>query len=693
MNCKAQLIFPVLLYTLITASEGLNSDSLAELSFGDLMDVEVSVTTKKERSILDAPGMVTSFNKSDIQKLGYYTLGELADITPGYSRSYLYGEQGFETRGLKVSSFNNNRHLVLVDGIPVNHVRANKAPAGRELSLFSAQQVEFLRGPASSLYGTGAYYGVINITPYSPEIKGTYFDSRIGFGGPIPERIADMHIAHRSRNTQLFASASYYQNESGKYTTGSGTEHIYWDDTKALSLQGAYRLVDGPLRGLGAGVFYFDRTSGLGEHWNGDFSHQLNNLRWETYITYLRMKRDITDMLRVDSYFKYNRSTETGDFTPLSDSAYHNYNGTGELFYEYSVPINDFQYYLDLGYEGTYVSITGGLDFDWRYQLSGNEGSYSYYITADSAEHPYVEEEILSIRSDDFITTSLFGQIEGEIPLLEGLLITGGVRYDMGKGGTNTYSQLSPRLGIVQKFTPFLNLKVLYGTALLAPGIKEISLNDEVKNRAPELKEKITDLSAETFQTLESGLLFFNTFKTTQNLVNVKVELTGFVNRTLNEIKDIKLTSGSNKIENAFVNSNDTLQTYGIECEIKSEVDFGLGFFGNYSYAKAQNKAGNSPVDIPLHKVNGGITYSSRKSGMYGSLIGRYVHEFSTSEGAYLNGYTVADVTLGWNSPFHVGAEIHMTNILNEQVIYPQESTPLIPLRERQVSLSLTASF
>lgn len=690
-------MFKILCVVLISVSliypAEVSSDSLAELSFADLMNVEVTVASKKKESIFDAPGIISSYSAEDIQSLGYYTLKELGSITPGYSTTYLYGEQGFETRGVMTSSFNNNRHLILVDGIPVNHARANKAPIGEELSLFSAERVEFLRGPASALYGTGAYYGVVNIIPYIPQFKGTEFHSRLGFGGSVHERKADVFVTHRGEKNEYYSSVTYYQNEATKrfIGTSSNENHRYWDDTKALSFQGNFRLREGSLKGLGAGGYYFKRASGLGEHWNGDFSHELNDLQWETFIAYLRYKRNITDLLKVDTYLKYNRSTETGWFTPFSTESYLNYNGTGEVLYSYEVPVNYYEYNLTLDHKTPFATISGGVNFDWKYQAGADGGTSFYVVVADSGD-PYVIEETPIKRSADYTTASIFIQISGEVPVLEGLLLTGGVRNDMGKGGENNYTQLSPRLGAVQRITEYLNLKLLYGTALLAPGIKEIGLNEEVLNQAPELSSQVGDLDAETFSTFEAGVVFHHSLKTKKNLFNVKAEVAGFYNRSLNEIKSKQFVTES-KTENAFINTNDTLTSRGVECELRAAVDFGVGVWGNYSYARAYDRFNQRPEDIPYHKINGGITYRSEQTGLYGSLTGRYVKEYSRIIGNYLHGYSVADIAVGWISSVGIGVDLQMSNVLNEMYHYPIGGEPSIPMEERQVMLSLTAHF
>src|SRR6187402_390222 len=92
-----------------------------------LLNMNVSVASKKEERVSEAPGSVTAYSDKDIARTGYYTLSDLANITVGYSAFSAIGEKTFETRGQKSDGFDNNKHLVLIDGIPFSHTRANRA--------------------------------------------------------------------------------------------------------------------------------------------------------------------------------------------------------------------------------------------------------------------------------------------------------------------------------------------------------------------------------------------------------------------------------------------------------------------------------------------------------------------------------------------------------------------------------------
>src|SRR5258708_21193240 len=159
-----------------------------DLALAELLNMSATVATKSSAAISRSPGVVTVYSDADMRRFGYNTLGDLADVTAGYSSYSIYGESVFETRGQKAGGFVNNKHLVLIDGIPVNHGRGNKAMADENFPLFFASRVEFLKGPASALYGTGAFFGVVNIAPKELEERGFRAEWRAGLGSNQGEK-------------------------------------------------------------------------------------------------------------------------------------------------------------------------------------------------------------------------------------------------------------------------------------------------------------------------------------------------------------------------------------------------------------------------------------------------------------------------------------------------------------------------
>ena len=149
-------------------------DDLSELSLEQLMQVKVEKVVTASRfsqRVTEAPASMTVITSDDIRKYGYRTLADVLRSVPGlyvsYDRNYSYlGVEGFNRPG----DFN-SRVLLMIDGHRLNDNIFDTAAIGSELPLDIdlIDHIEFMRGPGSSLYGSNALFGVINIITRRPE--------------------------------------------------------------------------------------------------------------------------------------------------------------------------------------------------------------------------------------------------------------------------------------------------------------------------------------------------------------------------------------------------------------------------------------------------------------------------------------------------------------------------------------------
>lgn len=138
---------------------------LTELPIEALLQIEVLGASKFPQRITEAPSAVSLVTREDIQTFGYRTLGEaLASVRGVYTtndRNYRYlGIRGFARPGDY-----NTRALLLVDGYRINDNIYDYAPIGLEfpLDISLVERIEFVPGPSSSLYGSSAFFGVVNV--------------------------------------------------------------------------------------------------------------------------------------------------------------------------------------------------------------------------------------------------------------------------------------------------------------------------------------------------------------------------------------------------------------------------------------------------------------------------------------------------------------------------------------------------
>jgi outer membrane receptor for ferrienterochelin and colicins len=127
----------------------------------------VRAASKELLSVDEAPASTTVISQEELRAFGYTTLAEalagVRGIFVSDDRMYTYlGVRGFAPPGDL-----NTRVLILWDGHAVNDVWAGQGYAARDLAvdLEEVDRIEVVRGPGSALYGTSAFFAVINVVP------------------------------------------------------------------------------------------------------------------------------------------------------------------------------------------------------------------------------------------------------------------------------------------------------------------------------------------------------------------------------------------------------------------------------------------------------------------------------------------------------------------------------------------------
>jgi len=718
-NLDSTIVYPI--YDTVSPK-----NDLLEFPMSDVTNMRVTVASKKEEKISEAPSSITAYSSSDIENFGYYTLSDLATITSGYNVTYQYGEAGFVTRGLTAGGFENNKHLLLIDGIPVNFARSYKAQIQEELPLFFAQRVEFLKGPASSLYGVSAFSGVVSVISKDPSSNGTIAESKFS-GGTLYGNLRAMgNILHRTNNGISTLSIGFYTKNSSGADIDSMTHHTsnlpfpnrkYWDKNTSIFLKTSHKILDGTLRGTTIGLIYMSREGGLGEMWY-DFSTEINKITWKTLVPYIKYQRSLTRKLSINSYLKGNNSIEDGSYA---------FGPTHYTFAKDSLPQNGASYYkastinvealAELRYDiNTRTSAIAGINFDRRVE-QGNPNSYAYHIDypdTTGTKVPYDTTFFYPLthdfkdRSAYFNTFSGYLQIQKIIPLLSGLNITGGFRYDNGKivpqhynSQNYTYTRFSPRIAIVQKINSRLNLKLIHSQALRAPSIKEVDLASqflyEVSTKRGDTTITLPTIKAERIITYEAGLNYSTSI--------IAVSASIFYNNIHNTIarKYVEIANKKTVIPGTLIlNQPAAVKSQGIEIDVVGVISKQLKVFSNYTYIYSLSKdtSGHYGAGVPLSQINGGITYNiPGKHNFRGSLIVKHVN-------GYLKGLTTKSTTpsftfIDLNTIFpiteNVSIEVQVRNLLNQKVYISTQNSYsnnyLIPLPGRSFLFTLALNF
>ncbi|MBM4319012.1 MAG: hypothetical protein FJ125_03415 [Deltaproteobacteria bacterium] len=151
-----------------------------ELEEYELSEERVITATRFEQKVVEAPAIVQIFSAKRFRELGIETVADALRLLAGvYVRPWRTSQWTAIFRG--TLSTDNNKFLLLVDGVPWRDAVYGWAWIDRYLTLANVRQIEVIRGPGSAMYGSNAFAGVINIiTRRGEHLRGTQAGAMVG---------------------------------------------------------------------------------------------------------------------------------------------------------------------------------------------------------------------------------------------------------------------------------------------------------------------------------------------------------------------------------------------------------------------------------------------------------------------------------------------------------------------------------
>jgi iron complex outermembrane receptor protein len=149
----------------------IKGQDLSELDLAALLENVVVTATKSEIGEDRAPAITTVIDREEIQRWGYQSVDEVLRHVAGV---YVVNDHiipNLAVRGISGGLRSESGLVkVMIDGHSVTFRSSAGNWLGPELVPLSAvQQIEIIRGPASSLYGADAFLGVINVVTRRPD--------------------------------------------------------------------------------------------------------------------------------------------------------------------------------------------------------------------------------------------------------------------------------------------------------------------------------------------------------------------------------------------------------------------------------------------------------------------------------------------------------------------------------------------
>jgi len=167
----------------------------------------VTSVSKKEENIYETPATALLISEKQLKERGYLDLEAVLHDLPGFDISRSNGNLYTHAYQRGYRSINTNRTLFLIDGVEENDLWSSNVYLSRQYALSNIKNIEIIYGPASTMYGSNAFLGVINVITKEPSDfiqpgKSVGFDIRTGYGS-YNTKFVDGTFALRSKNNNI----------------------------------------------------------------------------------------------------------------------------------------------------------------------------------------------------------------------------------------------------------------------------------------------------------------------------------------------------------------------------------------------------------------------------------------------------------------------------------------------------------
>lgn len=448
VSCRKKAVALALLACAGAARAG--APDLTTLPLEHLLAMEVYSASKFVQKASQAPAVVTVISAADIRRYGWRTLADVARSVRGlyvsYDRNYSYlGQRGF----LRPGDYN-TRFLLLVDGNRVNDAVYDQAPMGGEfpVELELIERIEFVPGPGSSIHGSNAFFGVINVvTKKTADLPGTRATLEAGSANARKASVstswrvaggAELLLAasvHRSAGRDQYYPE--FDHPGQHHGVAQGLDYEHGERLLARATGGPFSLTVMHARRV-KGV----PTASFAQPFNDPRSHTVDrqsylNAAWHTHSPGPEQLKARAFWGAYDSVGAY---VNDGDLTLNRDGSSARWWG------------------LDVALVSTRRAghtLMAGLDYQRDYRLH----QFTYTIA------PY------TLFLDDRRHTARSGlYLQDEVALSTQTMLNLGLRHDRSSGLAGV---TSPRVAVIHRIGQETTLKLISGSAFRAPNAFE----------------------------------------------------------------------------------------------------------------------------------------------------------------------------------------------------------------------------
>lgn len=572
----------------------------------DLQQVVITAT-RSEKLLSEIPIPMTIIDKEQIEQMGSLRLSDVLQEQTGLTLIQEHGQ------GIQLQGFDPDYTLILIDGEPIIGRTAGTLELSR-IAVGNIERIEIIKGASSSLYGSEALAGVINIITKSP--KGTEGSISARYG---TNQTSDLALSFQTKKDKLTITAfanrygsngyDFTPNSYGKtvepfhnYTFQSKISYSFTDKI-SLSVSGRY-FEENQIGRFDLGTEEkSDKVSGDGKVKDYNI---LSNLDWR-----------ITQKWR--TYFR------------LYYSAYQT---DSKLLYENDNSVYDETFFDQTFFRPEFQSV---YSFNEKHFLTAGIGSVNESVSSTRyTDKKYLQTNYIFAQHEFFITDKSN--------------ITLGARFDSHSIYGN---QLSPKIASYYQISPKIRLTVSAGMGFKTPDFRQLYLNftnnvvgysvfgtEEIKQGVADLQQAgqiaeivlnpddIKEIKAESSVSYNIGIKYTPTARL--------ILKANFFRNNVDNLIETQVVARKTNGQNLFSYTNlNSIFTQGMETELNysilspsSNSSSSLTFSAGYQYLEAKDKTVLEEIKDGNYFARNPETLETKRLSKsdYGGLMGRSNH-------------------------------------------------------------------
>lgn len=658
----------------VMASHGLYAsfdDLFGDAAFFQVEEEMASVASRYAQRVDQTPAMITVVTEEQIRNMGAENLPDILKTIPGVEvHRTMGGYYNVAFRGIRGTA----NILFMIDGHRINSFYDGVSMYN--ITAENIARIEVIRGPGSSMHGTNAFVGVINV------ITKQYTD------GAVATVAVDRNNGVRTSfgygteyndfNVSLFGEIYKTQGADVQYVVDRSGSSGNMDDEKQI---GNFNLSITDDEGFVFSTKFLQEKRGsyLGENYFADdaqYYHQ-DMLIFDYSKTYevsdqsqfvTKLYTDISEVNKLINMGSNSR-TDLGQVAGYAKVEYksqamgaelqffHSFSERARLItgmvyetmrlYDYSFKTN---FRLDATARGV-GTLTDAKDLnlpfaDYHTQWTQSIGTDRHFDGATDPFRPYGDY----LQNNNRQIMGFF--LQGEYNHSRHFGITLGGRLDKYSDFGNTFN---PKLGIVSNPIDALVIKFAYATAFRAPTFQE--LYDKTQIGVKNGVFGSPNLDPETIETIELGVEYRFTDRIRA----------GF-NVYSNDIKDNIFANNSSKSDGANFRTSPTdpgdfyeningIKIVGIETLFRYDLDRMNYFHLNYSWFEQENLGGFRPVSQSDYVTDYTSYITSQPQTRINAILNFDIEGLSNYVGALRGFDRSLSRGISFNLKYHYGSE------------------------------------